>query len=152
MITRIAVVVLLFVTYSAIANDEEQVAYAPSKVVYDISSPDPTELEHILDRASMLQNIYQNDSFEASIVFVVHEGAIPLFGNKVGNKDGNRYAEIMRRARSLSMGEVIRFRICKASADMQGYKKADLQDFISMVPMADAEIVRLQQEGYAYLR
>ena len=58
----------------------------------------------------------------------------------------------MRRARSLSMGEIIQFRICKASANMQGYKKEDIQDFASMVPMADAEIIQLQNEGFAYLR
>ena len=148
MIARIVAFLYLLVAFAAMVNAEGQVAYAPAKVVYDLSSPDPKALEHILDRASMLQNIYQNDPFEASIVFVIHEGAIPLFGNN----EKNQYPELMLRARSLSMGEVIQFRVCKASASMQGYKKADIQDFVSMVPMADAEIVRLQHEGYAYLR
>ena len=148
MIARIVAFLYLLVAFAAMVNAEGQVAYAPAKVVYDLSSPDPKALEHILDRASMLQNIYQNDPFEASIVLVIHEGTIPLFGNN----EKNQYPELMLRARSLSMGEVIQFRVCKASASMQGYKKADIQDFVSMVPMADAEIVRLQHEGYAYLR
>ena len=147
MITRILVIVVLLIILIATANAEEQEVYEPAKVVYDVSSSDPKALSHILDRASMLQNVYQNDSFEASIIFVIHEGAIPLFGNA----DKNQHSELMRRARSLSMGEIIQFRVCKASASMQGYKKEDLQDFISMVPMADAEIVQLQHEGYAYL-
>ena len=147
MITRILVIVVLLIILIATANAEEQKVYEPAKVVYDVSSSDPKALSHILDRASMLQNVYQNDSFEASIIFVIHEGAIPLFGNA----DKNQHSELMRRARSLSMGEIIQFRVCKASASMQGYKKEDLQDFISMVPMADAEIVQLQHEGYAYL-
>lgn len=145
---RIAAAVFLYIVFSAIANADEQRSYAPAKVVYDLSSPEPEALSHILDRASMLQNIYQNDPFEASIVFVIHEGAIPLFGKN----EKSRHPELMLRASSLSLGEVIEFRVCKASANMQGYRRSDLQDFVSMVPMADAEIVRLQHEGYAYLR
>jgi len=49
------------------------------------------------------------------------------------------------------MGEVIQFRLCQASAKMQGYSRRDFEDFIKLVPMADAEIVRLQHGGYAYL-
>lgn len=146
---RLCIVILLvcFTFFVVIANAAGRENYAPAKVVYDVSSPDPKAMGHILDRVSMLQNIYQNDPFEASIVLVIHEGAIPLFGNK----DKNRYLDLMLRARSLSLGEIIDFRVCQASAKMQGYKKSDIQDFVSMVPMADAEIVQLQHQGYAYL-
>ena len=148
MIARIKVIVILLITLTAIANADEQITYAPSKVVYDISTSDPEALGHILDRVNLLQSIYQNDSFEASIVLVIHEGAIPLFGAN----DKAIQPELMQRARSLSLGEIIKFKVCKASATMQGFKKQDIQDFVAMVPMADAEIVKLQQEGYAYLR
>ncbi|WP_455200990.1 DsrE family protein [Kaarinaea lacus] len=148
MIVRFALAVLLLLAFASIGSAEDNVGYKPARVVYDVSSPDPEALAHILDRASMLQNVYQNDSFEASIIFVIHEGAIPLFGNK----DKNQHSKLMRRARSLSMGDIIQFRVCKASARMQGYEKEDIQEFASMVPMADAEIVMLQQKGYAYLR
>lgn len=143
----VSIVVSLFVL-STYVNADEQPEYAPAKVVYDISTGDPKALAHIFDRVSLLQNIYQNDPFEASIVLVIHEEAIPLFGSN----DRNKHPELMLRARSLSLGEIIKFRVCKASADMQGYKRSDIQEFVSMVPMADAEIIRLQREGYAYLR
>jgi intracellular sulfur oxidation DsrE/DsrF family protein len=59
----------------------------------------------------------------------------------------------MRRAQSLSVGGVIEYRMCKAAARLQGFQPADIHGFVRMVPMADAEIVRLQQEeGFAYLR
>lgn len=150
MIARVKVIVILLIALTAIANvnADEQITYAPSKVVYDISTPDPEALGLIFDRVNLLQNIYQNDSFEASIVLVIHEDAIPLFGAN----DKTTQPELMQRAWSLSLGEIIKFRVCKASAAMQGFTKNDLQDFIVMVPMADAEIVKLQQEGYAYLR
>jgi intracellular sulfur oxidation DsrE/DsrF family protein len=136
---------LLFLSLTCSA---ESTLYRPSKVVYDFSNPDPEILGLMLDRANLLQKIYQNDVFDSSIVFVIHEGAVPLFGDA----EKKRFPEIMRRARGLALGDIIQFRICKASAAMQGFSEKNLQDFVKMVPMADAELVKLQQDGYAYLR
>jgi intracellular sulfur oxidation DsrE/DsrF family protein len=127
------------------AATAEPAAYAPARVVYDVSSSNPKALQNILDRVSMLQNLYGSDPFEASIVIVLHEGAIPKFSRR-----GD--VQLRDRARSLALGEIIRFRLCAASAKMQGYAAKDFEEFIAMVPMADAEIVKLQQAGYAYLR
>jgi intracellular sulfur oxidation DsrE/DsrF family protein len=138
-------VLLLLTLLTAAGAAAEPAAYTPSKVVYDVSSSDPKALQHILDRVSMLQNLYGSDPFEASIVIVLHEGAIPRF-----SKRGD--VKLRDRARSLALGEIIRFRLCAASAKMQGYGAKDFDEFVAVVPMADAEIVKLQQAGYAYLR
>lgn len=124
-----------------------QESYPPAKVIYDVSMADAVKLNHIFDRASMLQNVYNNNSFDASIVLVIHEGAIPLFA-----KTSKKNAQLMQRANSLAMGEVIQFRLCRASAKLQGYKADDFFEFIRIVAMADAEIVKLQNNGYAYLK
>lgn len=59
----------------------------------------------------------------------------------------------MQRAQSLTVGTSVEFRMCRAAARLMRYQPEDVHGFVSMVPMADAEIVRLQQEeGYAYLR
>jgi hypothetical protein len=42
--------------------------------------------------------------------------------------------------------------MCQLAAESHGFKPADFHGFITLVPMADTEIVRLQQEGYAYMR
>jgi intracellular sulfur oxidation DsrE/DsrF family protein len=126
----------------------EPKTYKPSKVIYDVSTSQADSLSHILDRVSLLQNMYGSDPFEASIIIIVHEGAVPLFAKAKNHAQ----PDLMRRARSLTMGEIIQFRICHASARMQGFVKSDFYDFVAMVPMADAEIIQLQQEGYAYLR
>jgi hypothetical protein len=43
--------------------------------------------------------------------------------------------------------------MCKVAAKGHGFVPEDINGFVKMVPMADAEIVRLQQEeGYAYMR
>jgi len=138
---------LLVVAALPVAASGEE-AYAPAKVVYDISSPDPQHLQNILDRASLLQKLYGSDPFAASIVIVLHDGAIPLFARQQSRYQKN----LVARARDLATGEVIRFRLCQASATMQGFTPQDFDDFIELVPMADAEIIRLQHAGYAYLR
>jgi hypothetical protein len=48
-------------------------------------------------------------------------------------------------------GGTIEFRMCKLAAKGQGYNPNDIHSFVSMVPMGDAEIVKLQQEGFAYM-
>ena len=122
--------------------------YRPDKVVYDLSSPDPRVLENLLDRTGALQRLYGNDLFEASIIVVVHEGALPLFA-----REEDRFQkQLMQRAESLALGEIIQFRLCEMSARMQGLRTDDFPVFTQQVPMADAEIVRLQHAGYAYLR
>ncbi len=146
MIAGIGKFVVLAAVYAAAAA-AEPLAYAPGKVVYDVATPDPAALQHILDRVSLLQDLYSADPLEASIVVVLHDGAIPLFSNRDTGQ-----APLRDRARNLALGQITRFSLCRASARMQGYDEGDFADYITIVPMADAEIVRLQQAGYAYLR
>jgi intracellular sulfur oxidation DsrE/DsrF family protein len=138
---------LLLTLLAGVAASAQEAAYAPGKVVYDVATSDPGALKGILDRASLLQDHYNSDPFEASIVIVLHEGAIPPFSNRAPDA-----APLRDRARGLALGGIIRFSLCRTSARMQGYGDHDFADFIAMVPMADAEIVRLQTTGYAYLR
>ena len=143
---HLSIYLLLLLSFpigAAMADPE----YTPSRVVYDISSGDESRLHHLLDRAGLLQKLYGNDPFEASIVLVIHEDAIPKFSS---TDAGNR--ALINRARDFALGEVIEFRLCRASARLQGFDDADFADFIRIVPMADAEIVQMQQQGYAYLR
>lgn len=121
--------------------------YAPATVVYDVVTSDTDKVNNILDRASMLQNLYGGNSFDASIIIMIHGDAIPLF-----SKNNNNEQVLIKRANSLTLGEVIQFRLCRASARMQGFNDKDFYDFITLVPMADAELVKLQHKGYAYLR
>ncbi|MEJ2454761.1 MAG: hypothetical protein P8103_11475 [Candidatus Thiodiazotropha sp.] len=125
-----------------------EITYPPDKVVYDFSSPDPTALGSLLDRVGELQKLYANDPFEASIIIVVHETALTLFATEASRFQ----AELMQRAASLALGEIIQFRLCEMSARMQGLEADGFPDFTQLVSMADAEMVRLQQAGYAYLR
>ncbi|MCP4299071.1 MAG: hypothetical protein GY783_00675 [Gammaproteobacteria bacterium] len=143
-IQRLVSILLLFLVCGVAAAES---GYTPSKVVYDVSTADAGELNSLLDRASLLQIMYGNDPFDTSIVLVVHEGAIPLFA---GADDDS--GQLMQRAQSLTAAEIIQFRLCRVSARLQGFTERDFPGFVTVVPMADAEIVQLQREGYAYLR
>jgi intracellular sulfur oxidation DsrE/DsrF family protein len=57
----------------------------------------------------------------------------------------------MHRAQSLTVGTTIEFRMCRTAARLLNYTPDDIHGFVKMVPMADAEIVRLQHAGYAYM-
>lgn len=129
------------------ARDVE-IRYAPAKVLYDVDEGGIEYLANILDRVSLLNKLYEADPFESSIVVVVHGDAIPLFGIR----DYAKHRELMERAQSLTKSGMIEFRMCGAAARARGYRPSDVHGFVQMVPMADAEIVRLQRAGYAYLR
>lgn len=127
----------------------QETAYAPQKAVYDVAVPNKAALESVLDRVSYLNNLYQADPFDSAIVVVLHGDEIPLFAVK--NQRQNR--ELMARAQSLTQAGPIEFRMCAVAARSRGYQPGDIHGFVHMVPMADAELVRLQrEEGYAYMR
>ena len=125
------------------------IQYKPQRVVYDVASGNLRHFELVLDRASYLSKVYQADPFSASIVIVMHGDEIPYFATK--NYD--KYKALMQRAQSLTYDEVIEFRMCKIAAKAHGFDPKDIHGFVKLVPMADAEIIRLQkEEGHAYMR
>jgi hypothetical protein len=126
-----------------------QQAYSGQKVVFDTTSGTTAGLSSVLDRASLISILNGADPLDNKIVIVLHGGAIPFFAikNYAKNKD------LMHRAQSLSVGDVVEYRMCRAAAQLQGLQPEDIHGFVKMVPMADAEIVRLQQEeGFAYMQ
>lgn len=128
---------------------EIQQTYRGQKVVFDTTSGSLAGLTSVLDRASLISVLNGADPLDNKIVIVLHGGAIPFFAIK----NYARHKDLMHRAQSLSVGDVVEFRMCKAAAQLQGFKPEDIHGFVRMVPMADAEIVRLQQEeGFAYMR
>lgn len=122
--------------------------YKKQKVVYDTAVDSVAALTSVLDRASYLSTLNGADPFDSKIVIVLHGAEIPFFAIKSFPK----YKALMTRAQSLSVGGVIEFRMCKIAAKGRGFEPKDIHGFVSMVPMGDAEIIRLQQSGYAYMR
>ncbi|MDH5546086.1 MAG: DsrE family protein [Gammaproteobacteria bacterium] len=121
--------------------------YAPQKVLYDLTTGDAEHLKNIMDRVGLLYKLYDSDPFESSIVVIIHGDSIPFFS--IANTQNY---ELMKRAYNFTLGSTIEFRMCQAAAKVRGYEPRDIHGFVKMVPMADAEIVKLQKEGYAYMQ
>jgi len=124
------------------------IEYPPSKVLYDLTTADENELGRVLDRVGYLYRLYGSDPLDSSIVVVIHGAAIPFFAID----EFRKHQALMQRAQSLTVGSAIEFRMCSAAAKLLNYEAGDIHGFVKMVPMADAEIIRLQHEGYAYMR
>jgi len=123
--------------------------YKPQKVIYDVAVSSAAKVTSVLDRASYLSTITGADPFDSSIVLVLHGDEIDFFAHKSYKK----YTELMHRAQSLVESEVLEIRMCRIAAQGHGYEPEDIQGFVEMVPMGDAEIIRLQnEEDHAYMR
>jgi intracellular sulfur oxidation DsrE/DsrF family protein len=156
MIKRILLIAALAFSLPALADSNAPwgsakllpIEYSKQKVVYDTAVDSVAALTSVMDRASYLSALNGADPFDNKIVVVLHGGEIPFFAIERYAK----YKALMDRAQSLTVGGIIEFRMCKIAAEGHGYQPKDIHGFVSMVPMGDAEIVRLQHEGYAYMR
>ena len=123
--------------------------YKPQKVVYDVNVKTLGAMMGILDRASFLSKITGANPFDSSIVLVLHGPEIEFFARK----NYSKYKELMHRAQSLVEGETLEIRMCKLAAEGHGFKPSQIHGFVKMVPMGDAEIIRLQnEEHHAYMQ
>ena len=122
--------------------------YSKQKVVYDVAVNSEAAVRSVISRAVLLASLNGDDPFDSKIVIVLHGNEIPFFAIK----NYAKYQELMQRAQGATQSGVIEFRMCRIAARGHGFEPADIQGFVTMVPMADAEIVRLQQAGYAYMR
>ncbi len=123
-------------------------SYEKQKVVYDVTTSSEAAMRSVISRAQLLLDLNGSDPFDNKVVIVLHGKEIPFFAVK--NLDKHR--ELMQRAQSATQTGLIEFRMCKLAAEGHGFQPEDIHGFVSLVPMADAEIVRLQQAGYAYMR
>ena len=127
----------------------DPIEYKPQKVVYDVSVDTVDEVERVLDRASYLSIITGADPFDSSIVIVLHGPELSYYAIK----NYKKYQHLVDRAQSLTVGGTVRIKMCKIAAQGQGFQPEDIHGFIEMVPMGDAEIVRLQtEEAHAYMQ
>ena len=123
--------------------------YKPQKVGYDVAVNSVEKVTSVLDRASYLSKITGADPFDSSIILVLHGSEIDYFAIK----NYEKYKALMLRAQSLVESEVLKIRMCRIAAQGHGYEPEDIHGFIEMVPMGDAEIIRLQnEENHAYMR
>ncbi|HKL77177.1 MAG TPA: DsrE family protein [Gammaproteobacteria bacterium] len=126
----------------------KDIDYSSQKVVFDVAVDSVERLNAVLDRASYISKLNGANPFDTSVVLVLHGNEIPYFAIE----NYAKRQELMKRAHSLTLNGVIEFRMCEQAADFHGYQPEDIHGFVTLVPMAEAEIIRYQQKGYAYLK
>lgn len=129
------------------AKSVEQ-TYARQKVVYDVTVGSEAAMRSVISRAQLLADLNGSDPFDTKVVIMLHGNEIPFFAIK----NYAKHRELMQRAQGATQAGIIEFRMCKLAARMHGFEPEDIHGFVTLVPMADTEIVRLQQAGYAYMR
>lgn len=122
--------------------------YSKQKVVYDVAVSTVAQLGNLLDRASYLSILNEADPFDSRIVIVLHGDEIPFFAIR----NYEKYKGLMAKAQSLTVGGIVDIRMCRAAAKRRGFDPQDIHGFVTMVPMADAEIAELQKQGFAYMQ
>ena len=122
--------------------------YSKQKVVYDVSVKTVAQLENVLDRASYLSALNDADPFDSKIVIMLHGDEIAFFAIR----NYAKYRELMQRAQSLTVGGIVDVRMCRVAAHRRGFEPQDIHGFVTVVPMADAEIIDLQKQGFAYMQ
>ena len=122
--------------------------YSKQKVVYDVSVKTVAQLTNVLDRASYLSALNDADPFDSKIVIVLHGDEIGFFAVR----NYAKYRELMVRAQSLTVGGIIDIRMCRVAARRRGFEPPEIHGFVTVVPMADAEIIDLQKQGFAYMQ
>jgi hypothetical protein len=123
--------------------------YAPPRVVYDIFLDHPAKLGAALYwlRSLILPLSEAPYEYNPETIKVVLHGTELV---AVARKNEVRYREEVARMRYYAeLG--IEFKVCALALQDYGYRPADMQDFVQVVPSAMAELVHWQNQGYALL-
>jgi hypothetical protein len=125
--------------------------YAPAKVMFEFYLDDPQKIGSALYWVRSLMNPlmeapYSYSPEDLSIVVVIHGTEIVT----VAKKNEKKYQDAVDRMRYYA-GFGVAFKVCGQAAADYGYRVADFQDFIEVVPNAITELAHWQQQGYALI-
>lgn len=118
---------------------------ARHRVLIDIASSAEAVWESTLDELVGLSQELTPEGVEVRVL--VHSRAWPL----VANKTKASVSEPQRRAAALAR-QGVRFVLCENTMHGANLRKRDLLPFVKTVPSAIGELVRKQEEGWAYVR
>jgi len=125
--------------------------YAPAKAVFEFYLDDPQKIGSALYWMRSLMNPlleapYNYSPEDLNIVVVIHGNEIVT----VAKQNAAKYRDAVDRMRYYAdLG--VKFKVCGQAAADFGYRVADFQDFIEVVPNAITELAHWQQQGYALI-
>ena len=116
-----------------------------NKIVYQLNKADPAYQEDVLNSVSALLSKYVDD---ISIVVAVWGPGIHL----LATNPQRPVAKLLQdRVRSMAEFYGVTFVGCNNTLRTLGWSGKDLHDYVKVEDFGAATVMRLQQEGYAYL-
>ena len=135
-----AAALALILSTSTTAAVAQTAAPSKSKVVFQISDGDAGKWNMALNNAKNVQQELGADKVEIQIV---------AYGPGIGmlKSDATTNSRVMEAAKS-----GVKMVACENTMTVQKISKADMNPVISYVPSGVVELMRLQSEGWAYIR
>lgn len=112
------------------------------KLLIHVNHPDPDELQSALGYVRHSLEILQKEA--GKIAVVVNGPAVRFF-----RKDDPDFAEKIRAA---LRNPDVSFRLCRHALRKSEIGEHEITDGCTVIPAGIAELVRLQQAGYAYVK
>lgn len=114
------------------------------KIVYQFNKADPGYHEHVLFSVGAVLRKYGDD---VKIVVVAFAEGIHILGKKPGRPVSD---EVKQRVSSLAQYGV-EFHACGNTMKSLGWTEDDLLPFAQYVEVGAADLMELQEQGYAYI-
>lgn len=116
-----------------------------NKIVYQLNKASPEYQEDILNSISAMLSKYVDD---ISIVVAVWGPGIHLLAKKPKRPVSKLFQQ---RVRSMAESYGVKFIACNNTMKTVGWTQVDMVDFAQIEDFGAATVMRLQQQGYAYL-
>ena len=116
-----------------------------NKIVYQLNKADPEYQEEIFNSISAMLGKFVDD---ISIVVAVWGPGIHILAKKPQRPVSRLYQQ---RVRSMAESYGVTFIACENTMKTIGWGADDMHDFVEVEDFGAASIMRLQQQGYAYL-
>lgn len=116
-----------------------------NKIVYQFNKADPEHQEEIFNSISAMLSKYVDD---IHIAVAVWGPGIHILAKNPKRPVSKLYQQ---RVRSMAESYGVTFIACENTMKTVGWTAADMQDFIQVEDFGASAVMRLQQQGYAYL-
>jgi len=122
--------------------------YAPQKTVYDFNLPNPGDSIKALGYLrNQLAALKEFGGYEGThLVVVSHGNGLHAFARE--NRD--LFPDAYEKIKKLT-DQGVSFYVCRNAARGRGYDTDDFYDLITVIPAGVTEIVKWQNQGYAYM-
>jgi len=130
-----------------------------NKVVYDLTTSNVANFEKkILKGIVANKNYYENKLGELEVAVVIHGGAYRFFVQNLDNtiyKNDKvlqkEYASLKKRIKTMSDTYDVKFFICAVGMKKNKLDKAQIVEFVQIIPNSTIGLIDKQNEGFAYI-